>query len=186
MGIFRRMNWLCVLAALAVTGATGCGRSAGERGLGGRKVAVQYRKPAPAVQATQDKPVDSPFLPDGTLKTSAMELSWLQIPAGFVELPTGRARMHLYQSRDVPMAAVLKFFDARVFTGKIDMAPNGVHYRNAGPKSMQSNVITFDISVESRPLDVLLTIDEHPVNTSPPLSPEAASALMAQQQKRAE
>jgi hypothetical protein len=182
MGRVGRIAATLVVLALC-TGVSGCRRDR-PRPTSSR-VAAKYVGTKPFKRVEQAAAA-SPFDADGRLKASAGRISWLEIPEGLT-LQNSRAGHYLYLGQ-LPIGALTQFFDARVFTGKVELVAGGVRYGAAAAKVAKANDMRFDIRIGpgSKPGEVSVTIDEVPPALTPPISVTDAKSLLRQQQQRAE
>jgi hypothetical protein len=160
-----------------------CGGEKPPRGV--TRVAPKYA-PSKATPQALKAQADSPFDAEGKLRGSGKTLGWLELPMGLTEQNNHGAH-HAYTT-PVPMSALTAYFDARVFTGQVELVSGGVHYRGAEPKGGKSRGMRFDIALYPNRYDgrVRMTIDELPAAASAPLSVSDAKGLLRQQQERAE
>jgi hypothetical protein len=180
----RIAGTLLVLALCA--GGPGCSRE--KPRAAGTRVAAKYVGTKP-FKAASEAVVESPFDAEGRLKPSGARIGWLEIPQG-VTLHSSRPGHYFYLGR-LPLNALTKFFDARLFTGKVELLAGGtgVRYAAAAAKVAKANDMRFDIQLYAsgnKPGEVTVTIDEVPPALTPPISVTDAKSLLRQQQQRAE
>ena len=150
------------------------------------RVAAKYVAPKASPEAPQVQ-AESPFDEEGKLKSSGKMLGWLELPMGLTEQNQHGAH-HAFVAT-VPMEALTRYFDARVFTGQVELVGDRVSYRRAEPKSgAKARGMRFDIVLYPNRYDhkVRVTLDEIPQAVSAPLSASDAKGLLRQQQERAE
>lgn len=178
MGSIRRVIVCAALCALC-----GCsGRSEG-RGVTGKRIAARA---VASREKSAQVAVQTPYDAAGNLKPSELKVGWLEIPMGFRERVSSQGTHHAYVGA-MPAAAVIRFFDQRVFTSKVELVGNGVRYGAALPKSQDPNALRLEIAVypNRRGDQVQIFVDERTANSAP-LSLEDARALLSEKQARAE
>jgi hypothetical protein len=177
MGILGRIALVAIL-----TGAAGC---SGESGRGAQGKRVSGAALAAKPPAARSKP-ESLYDAEGRLKPSDHSVGWLAIPVG-LKAHEGGGRQHLFSGK-VPLKAVAKFLDARVFTSKLEASARRVHYGAAQPKNLDPKAVRLDISLYGNAHGdfVELIIEEHTTNSQGTLTPAEARSLISQQQSRAE
>jgi hypothetical protein len=150
------------------------------------RVAEKYVAPKAATPAPAAARPESPFDAEGRLKSSGKTLGWLDLPLGLIEKNQHGAH-HAYLAT-VPIQALTQYFDARVFTSKVELVGDSVQYHGVQPKGQRARGMRFDIALYPNRYDgmVRVTIDELPDATMAPLSVNDANGLLRQQQQRAE
>lgn len=179
MGRIRRI----VMVGAACLGLLACSSRSNERGVTGQRISPKALAPRPE----KPPPLNTPFDAQGQLKPSGTSVGWLEIPMGFSERPSSQGTHHAFVGK-LPVQAVTRFLDQRVFTGQVELSGNGVKYVAARPKNLDPKAAAYEIAVyPNREGDtVQLFIDERTVSAAPPLSLDAARALLKEKQARAE
>ena len=178
-----RIGRIALLGASLSLGALGHGCSREEPRV--TRVAPKYVPPKPTSRPAAPQ-LAVPFDADGRLKPSGKTLGWLELPMGLLE-KNQHGSHHAYLAT-VPMQALTKYFDARVFTSKVELSGDSVQYHGAEPKAQRARGMRFDIALYPNRYDgmVRVTIDELPDAVMAPLSVSDAKGLLRQQQQRAE
>jgi hypothetical protein len=176
MGILGRVALVVLVCA-----AAGCSRS--ERGVQGRRLpnSVLAAKPKPAA-LTRESIYDA----QGNLKPSSVSVGWLAIPQGLSERP-GRDGEHLFRG-SVPLKAIARFMDARIFTSDIRVETTSVRYGMSRPKNQDKRAMPLDVAAYANPAGthVELIIKERPPTVVAPMTTAELKNLLKQKQARAE
>jgi hypothetical protein len=174
MGIFGRVALSVVICAVL-----GCSRS--DRGVQGRRLpasVVAKPKPAEARESIYDA--------QGNLKPSSLSVGWLQIPQGLTARPS-RDTQHVF-SGNVPLKAVTRYLDARVFTSNIRVDASSARYGDGLPKNLDRKALPLDVAVYANPAGthLELIVREQTTHVGAPMTPAELHNLIQQKQARAE
>lgn len=153
---------------------------------GDTQTAPRGIEPRAKVARTQVKPkADNIYLADGELRASEHKVQWLEIPAGF-ERATSLSRRTTYEGR-APLKEVLRFYDKRLFTGKIEVNSHSASYHGAVPRGGVRGA-HLDVFVAKLPYSDLVAVTVYEVEFPghKPLSVSDAKSALAHERARAE
>ena len=165
-------------------GLAACGgRDSPAQGAASGPSASNHVEPSAAPPAAKPNPLDA----QGHLKPSGRRIDWFEIPAGF-EAVGSRPQHHLFVSHSVTIEQLRDFLSARMLTGRVDEMGEGAIYRGVMPISAAAKSMRFDVQVAlvDQGKGVSLALDERTFLGAPPLAPEQAAKVLADEQARAE
>jgi hypothetical protein len=138
----------------------------------------------PEVEVEVAPRVEAPrvFDEEGNLLPSDEHVAGLTLPRGLTANGSDDERTHTYLARNVPIAAILRYFGPRLTTGQVEaQAGGGASYRHAIPREVHAGAVPLDVTILPVPMgQVLVEVREiPPAPTAPPPEAESLRALTA-------